>query len=121
MPSKDPSLYLHDMADAMDQIESFLKRMDITSQAQFVADPLVYHACVRMLEVVSEASRRVPEEIKERHPHIPWTDVAAAGNVYRHDYPGVDPAIVWRTVAAGLGPLREVVAEELERFARRGK
>ena len=113
MPSKDPAIYLHDVLDAIDEIESFLKRMDVTTLEQFAADRLVFHACVRTLEIISEASRRIPEKTKARHPAIPWADVAAAGNVYRHDYPGVNPVVVWRTITESLEPLRAVVQDEL--------
>jgi uncharacterized protein with HEPN domain len=39
----------------------------------------------RCLEIISEASRRLPESLKARHPEIPWKQIAGAGNVYRHD------------------------------------
>jgi uncharacterized protein with HEPN domain len=45
-----------------------------------------------------------------------WVAVAAAGNVYRHEYEAVDEALVWHTVRHGLGVLRRVACEELERF-----
>nr|WP_294507592.1 HepT-like ribonuclease domain-containing protein [uncultured Rhodopila sp.] len=40
----------------------------------------------RCLEIISEASRRLPEEMKSRHPSIPWRNVGAAGNIFRHEY-----------------------------------
>ncbi|MEK7404778.1 MAG: HepT-like ribonuclease domain-containing protein [Acidobacteriota bacterium] len=51
------------------------------------------------MEIISEASRRLPAELKDRHPEIDWVAVAAAGNVYRHEYEAVDEGIIWRTVA----------------------
>jgi len=52
----------------------------------FRDDRRTVYAVIRCLEIVSEASRRLPAAIKERHPQIPWRDVAAAGNIYRHQY-----------------------------------
>jgi uncharacterized protein with HEPN domain len=75
----------------------------------------------RALEIISEASRRLPEELKGRHPEVDWLAVAAAGNVYRHEYEEVDEAIVWHTVRHDLGALRQVAAAELQRAASLGK
>jgi uncharacterized protein with HEPN domain len=63
--------------------------------------------------MVSEGSRRLPAELKERNPGIDWVAVAAAGNVYRHEYDGVDVDLIWHTAKRELIALRDVVAEEL--------
>jgi uncharacterized protein with HEPN domain len=67
----------------------------------------------RCLEIISEASRRVPPEIKARHPDIPWAEMAAAGNIYRHGYEDVAQRRVWGTVEQRLPPLLAVVEQEL--------
>jgi len=58
----------------------------------------------------------LPPDLKARYPEIPWTDIAGAGNVYRHDYEEVLDQIVWRTVEHGLEPLFRVAVEELGRL-----
>ena len=70
---------------------------------------------VRALEIISEASRRLPGELLQRHPEIDWAAVAAAGNIYRHEYDTVDEALIWQTAHHGLGTLRVVCIEELKR------
>jgi uncharacterized protein with HEPN domain len=65
------------------------------------------------LEIISEASRRLPDEMKARHGNIPWRDIAAAGNVYRHEYDDVSPALVWESVQAALAPLRTATLIEV--------
>lgn len=74
------------------------------------------YAVVRALEIVSEASRRLPIEIKDRHPEIDWMAVAAAGNIYRHEYDGVDEKLIWHTVRNDLGVLRGAAVIELTRL-----
>jgi uncharacterized protein with HEPN domain len=71
------------------------------------------YAVTRYLEIISEASRRLPAEIKARYPSIAWKDMAGAGNIYRHDYEDVAAKLVWDTVQLALPPLRDVVAREL--------
>ena len=75
------------------------------------------HAVTRCLEIISEASRRLPNEVKARHPAIPWKQIAGAGNVYRHDYEDVAAEFVWETVERALPPLRTVIEAELKHAA----
>ena len=65
-----------------------------------------------------EASRRLPDDLLQRHPEIDWAAIAAAGNIYRHEYDAVDEALLWRTVHHSLGQLWDVCIEELRRRAR---
>ncbi len=80
----------------------------------FAVDRKTPYAVIRALEIVSEASRRLPAELKDRHPEIDWIAVAAAGNVYRHEYGGVDERLIWRTVRHDLDDLRDVALVELD-------
>jgi uncharacterized protein with HEPN domain len=70
-------------------------------------------AVTRCLEIISEASRRLPDEMKTRYPAIAWKNMAGAGNVYRHDYEDVAAKLVWDTVQLALPPLKDVVAREI--------
>jgi uncharacterized protein with HEPN domain len=81
--------------------------------ATFKDDNLRLYAVIRCLEIISEASRRLPDALKERHPAIQWKNMAAAGNIYRHDYEDVAAREVWDTLTLHLPPLRAVVEAEL--------
>jgi uncharacterized protein with HEPN domain len=83
---------------------------------QFLADRRTVYAVTRCLEIISEASRRLPTELKARHPQIRWQGMAGAGNVYRHDYELILDRAVWDTVHGSLRPLLAVVEEELRRL-----
>jgi uncharacterized protein with HEPN domain len=72
------------------------------------------YAVIRSLEIISEASRRLSDELKARHPGILWREMAAAGNFYRHpNYEDVTPRRVWKTRQEDLVPLRAVIEQEL--------
>jgi len=86
------------------------------SLAQFLADRRTVYAVTRCLEIISEASRRLPDELKARHPHIRWRGMAGAGNFYRHEYELILDRAVWDTVQGSLQPLLAVVEEELQRL-----
>src|SRR5262252_2579739 len=105
VPSRNPAQRLRDIIENIDAIASFTANM---TTAEFAADRKTLYAVVRALEIVSEASRRLPPDLKDRHPGIDWVAVAAAGNLYRHEYEGVDATLIWHTVQHGLGPLHGV-------------
>lgn len=112
MPSERPSGALLDIQRQIALAHSFVQGMTFE---QFHSDRRTVYAVIRCLEIISEASRRLPGEIKDRHPHIPWANIAGAGNVYRHDYEDVADEMVWETVQGSLGPLLAVVKNELRR------
>jgi len=84
------------------------------SYEQFRDDTRTVYAVIRCLEVISEATRRLPDEIKSRSPSIAWKDIAGAGNVYRHEYEDVAARLVWDTGQLALPQLRDVIAHEIE-------
>ena len=71
------------------------------------------YGVIRCLEIISEASRRLPDNIKARHPTIEWKEMAAAGNIYRHEYEDVAERRIWSTVRLALPALRAVIESEL--------
>ena len=79
----------------------------------FAADPRTFHAVTRCLEIISEASKRLPQDMKARYPTIQWRQMADAGNKYRHEYEDVAHQVVWATVQDALPPLCAVVSAEL--------
>ena len=63
----------------------------------------------RNLEILSEASRRLPKELKDLEAHIPWRAVAGIGNILRHDYHETYPTVLWDTCNKDLKPLKDAV------------
>ena len=78
----------------------------------FVSDEMAIDAVVRTLEIISEASRRLSASFKERYPDVPWSNVAAAGNVYRHDYEKVTPERIYETATSEIASLLTVLERE---------
>jgi len=111
MPS-DNAAVLKDIDHHIQLAIRFAAGMDYEA---FRNDTRTVFAVIRCLEIVSEASRRLPDELKARHPSIPWRDIAGAGNVYRHDYEDVAAKLVWDTVQLALPPLQAAIAQEIER------
>jgi uncharacterized protein with HEPN domain len=114
MPSEPSFGFLEDILRNIDLAETFVGGSTFEA---FEKDTLRLYAVIRCLEVISEASRRLPDELKSRHSEIGWREMAGAGNIYRHGYQDVAAKRIWETVRTALPPLRVVVEEEL---ARRG-
>jgi len=113
MPSKpiDASRWLIDISHNIRVAQSFI---DGLSAETFRTNRLVFYAVTRCLEIISEASRHLPSELKERHPAIPWPAIAGARNFYCHEYGGVDQDLVWGTVEMQPPILLSVVELELK-------
>jgi len=80
----------------------------------FKDDNLRLYAVTRCLEIISEASRRLPDELKARQPSIEWRQMAAAGNIYRHENEDVAARRVWYTLTVSLPSLHAVIDRELQ-------
>ena len=70
----------------------------------------------RALEIISEAARWLPTELRDRHPELPWRAIMGVGNVYRHNYDTVAEEYVWRTVHDSLPALLAVIEAEIGRL-----
>ena len=112
MHSRPVDTALRDILHHIDLAANFAAGFD---RASFKDDIRTVYAVTRCLEIISEASRRLPDDLKARHPAIAWKQMAGAGNVYRHDYEDVAAEFVWETVGRALPPLRGVIEVELNR------
>ena len=104
------SAALRDIARHIELAVQFTAGFDYEA---FVADQRTVYAVTRCLEVISEASRRLPDDLKAWRPSIAWRDMAGAGNIYRHDYEDVAAQQVWDAVQIDLPPLRLAIDQEL--------
>jgi uncharacterized protein with HEPN domain len=101
MPSERTGGPLRDILHHIDLAAHFIEGCD---RDTFKADIRTIYAVTRCLEIISEASRRLPDDLKIRHPAIAWKQMASAGNVYRHDYEDVLAQLVWDMVQKALPP-----------------
>lgn len=101
------------LIDIRDNIRLALGFVAGFSADAFAADRRTFYAVTRCLEIISEAARRLPPSVRNRHAELPWRAIMGAGNVYRHDYDNVVEDIVWQTVTRDLAPLLAVAESEL--------
>ena len=116
MPSTRSRTTVETLTDILHNVQLAADFTQGMSYRAFCADLRTVYAVTRCFEIISEASRRLPKPLKARHPTIPWTDIAGAGNVYRHSYEDVLERILWHTLKHALEPLKAVVEDELRRL-----
>jgi uncharacterized protein with HEPN domain len=103
-------LLLEDIVSAADEVDEFIESQ---TPETFETNRMVRSAVVHQLTVIGEAVARLPQELRERHPNIPWTDIKGFRNIVVHNYFGIDWLEVWRAAATDTPLLREQVAEIL--------
>src|SRR3954451_2453115 len=99
MPSEAGERSLRDILLHIDLATNFMAGFN---RDTFKGDLRTLYAVTGCLEIISEASRRLSNDLKARHPTIAWRQIAAAGNVYRHDYEDVAAELVWDTLERAL-------------------
>jgi len=99
---------LDHIADSIDELTRQLIGCDLDA---FQANRFLQWGAERGIEVISEASRHIPEELKAKYPEVQWRQIADIGNRLRHAYHSVDTLIIWKIVQDHLSPLRDVIAK----------
>jgi uncharacterized protein with HEPN domain len=103
---RSPSVAISDILGAIDGIAVATagKTLD-----EFKADWLLRHGVQRGIEIISEAARRLPDELLADWPEIPWPQIRAVGNVLRHEYSSVSDDIIWHVVVDDIPALRRAI------------
>jgi uncharacterized protein with HEPN domain len=97
---------LEDMLQAIDRLEEITKNRTFSD---FTESWQMRWLVQRGIQVVSEASRAIPAELKNSRPEIPWAKVGGIGNVLRHEYHALSDPILWRVVTDELPRLKTAV------------
>lgn len=94
--------YVDDMIAFAEKVLAYTAGMD---QPAFVANPLVYDATLRNLELIGEAATHVPDDVRQAHPEVPWRMVIATRNRLVHAYLGIDNDTLWSIVVTDVPAL----------------
>jgi len=112
---RNSKLYLKDILEAIEKINNYTKNL---SFEEFSQNTMIVDAVIRNFEIIGEATKHIPEEIRKFHSKIPWKEMAGMRDKMIHEYFGVDLEIVWKTIKIRLPqilPLLEQVYDSLNK------
>lgn len=106
--SRDYKVYLDDISQAILKIRRYTRRR---TYPRFLRDTLLQDAVARNLEIIGEAVKQVPEDVRKHHPEVEWKRIAGLRDILAHEYFGVDPTILWDVVRNKLPELSRQIAK----------
>ncbi len=113
LPERDVTAYLDDMLDFCERVCRYTAGQQLDT---WLADAMRYDATLRNLELIGEAATRVPADIRDMAPDIPWRLVIGTRNRLAHAYLGIEPEIIWTIVEDKVPALQQALWTLLERL-----
>ena len=106
--SRSWELFLRDMLEAARKV---IRYSDERQMEAFVADEMAYDATLRNLEILGEAAKNIPEEIRQRYPDVDWRGVAGLRDILAHAYFALDDETLWKIVRADVPQLLDLLRQ----------
>ena len=104
--SKSPCLRLLHMRDEIDNLSKELAGLSFDAYRESYG---LRRITERAIQIISEAARALPAELRARHSDAPWADIIAIGNPLRHEYHRIDDKVLWETATADLPKLLPII------------
>jgi uncharacterized protein with HEPN domain len=112
LTDKDPKTYVAHILSEIAFLETIPTKMKFL---QFQNDPAVFRAAAYSVQIISEASRKIPPDWLQQHPEINWHGIRAIGNQTRHEYASLRSLTIWEIINFHLVPLKSVMDELMQR------
>jgi len=105
---KDPQVFIDHILECIELVEDYLNRKSIED---FMASTQLQDAVIRRIEIIGEATKNLPQDFKDRHPDIPWKEMAGMRDIIVHEYFGVDLKLTWRVATEDIKGLKAQLEE----------
>jgi len=114
MKGRKHRLFIEDILESMRKIERYIENLNYN---EFEKNELIVDAVIRNLEVMGEASRNIPEDIRNKHIDIPWKRMIGLRNIATHEYFGIDLSIIWEIITVNLPETKPKIELMLKDFS----
>ena len=105
---RDYRLYIEDILDCIEKIYQFMDELNFD---QFVKDDKTSSAVTRKLEIIGEATKNIPVDIRRKYKELPWSDMARMRDKIIHAYFGINYEIIWKVVKERLPEIEPVIRQ----------
>lgn len=106
--------YLRDILEHAEKAQTFVAGM---TEDDFLQDEKTVFAVIRALEIVGEATKKIPQEVKGKYPNVPWREMAGTRDKLAHDYFGINLGVIWKTVTEDIPSLIPLIRQILKNEA----
>lgn len=104
--------FLNDILESTEKIKQFTANTDFN---HFKKDDKTSYAVIRAFEIIGEAAKEIPDEIKEKYAQLPWKEMTSMRDKLIHAYFGVDLEVVWKTIHEDIPALKQLIREVIEK------
>jgi uncharacterized protein with HEPN domain len=104
---RDYQLFLEDILESIEKIERYTTDL---SFEEFFQNEMVVDAVIRNFEIIGEAVKKIPSEVRNKYPSVEWKNIAGFRDVLAHDYFGIDIHIVWQTIIEDIPLLKKQIS-----------
>jgi len=113
-----PTSILEVLADIGTEADFLIAHTAGLSEEAFRSDDVLKRAFVRSLEIIGEATKRLPMDLRDRYPQIPWKNIAGMRDILIHNYEGVDYTVVWDVAVNKIPALQDgilIIVTDIEK------
>lgn len=103
---RDIKVYIEDILESISRIEEYVKDLD---EAEFYGNSEKQDAVLRRLEIIGEAVKNIPQDIRDKYPEIPWKQIAGMRDIVIHEYFGVNLGRIWKVIQVDMKDLKNKI------------
>jgi uncharacterized protein with HEPN domain len=105
--------FLQDILEAICQLE---KMTQYLSFAEFSTKIEIFLSAVKLIEIIGEAVKNIPDEVRVNYPNIPWKNIAGMRDKLVHEYWAIDEKVVWKVIQNNLPQLKKIIISIIEKL-----